>query len=736
MRILTDLYRRLSGSSDPASLLLLTRCRVPAIALLVGLSLCAAGQLLTSPAGAQSQSIDPSNVWFRAYTVMKDGEALEQSGDRLGALSKFNESKLLFDHVYRQHSEFHPEIVRYRRKELAEKINALRQGMRQGSATPVQPQTNGDGSIVLPHQPQTQQPNIGSPEFPAPVQPVPNTGAVSPPIGSVIVPDTTPSAADPNNPFAGLEQKYQQMKSEVDRLNQLNQTIQQQLTTNQKQLANYQNELALARQREAALREEMKNNSGASPETVNELKGQLAEAMQLAKEANNRSDQLIAELETSKKEYAALKTERDRILRERDQYAAIMDKDAGKQQLAKLISENERLRDELDTTRKQAEQLRKESGDKDIELVKLKEQLQRIEQERSQLLEDNALHQRHIVELQGHLKELGKGSLIGPPIDIAAITSNSPDADKANAENNMLRGIVLRQLSLQNQRMQAKRALIEQLEELGVESASLLASIGDIVTGVRLTEDERNKLRKPSMDDSTGPIDATIIVEGGAADGSGGGIITVQGRGEELNQIQKAARLDYVEGKYEAAKIGYREYLRLEPRSVEGTCNLAQVLLQLKDYANAETLLERAVALDHDAGRPYYLLGIVFFQQGKMDEALGQLELGLQRDPENARAHNYVGVICADHKGWRKRAVESFTAAITHDVEFADPHFNLAVLYSGGDEPNAEKVREHYLKARGLGAERDGSIENFLDTASIEPATSTATGLLSAVHGS
>ena len=691
----------------------------------VGLSLCLISSFTAPSATAQSQSIDPSNVWFRAYTVMKEGEALEQSGDRLGALSKYNESKQLFDHVYHQHSEFHPEIVRYRRKELADRISAIRQDLRQGPATPVEPQTNGDGSIVLPSTQPPQPPATSSPEFPAPVQPVAGTGAVSPPVGSVIVPDTMPSGVDPNDPVAGFLQKYQQMKSEVERRDQLNKSLQQQLSASQSQLTAYQNELSQARQRETALREELKKNTGASPETVKELKSQLAEAMQLAKEANARSDKLLAELETSKKEYAALKIERDRLLREKNQFEAIMSEDAGKQQLAKLISDNERLRDELNATRKQAEELRKESGDKDIELVKLKEQLQRIEQERSQLLEDNALHQRHIAELQGHLKELGKGSLIGPPIDLAAITPSSPDADKALAENRMLRDIVLRQLSRQNQRKQAKEAIIEQLEELGVQSSSLLASLDDIVNGTKLTEEERNRLRDPSMGDA--PLESTIIVEGAEADGSGKGIVSVQSVGEELNQIQKAARLDYLDGNFEAAKIGYREYLRLNPRSVEGSCNLAQVLMQLKDFANAEALLEKAVALDKDAGRPYYLLGIVFFQQGKMDEALSQLELGLERDPGNARAHNYVGVICADHKGWRKRAVESFTSAISHDAEFADPHFNLAVLYSGGDEPNVEKAREHYARALDLGADRDGGIEKFLDAASASTGSSIIT---------
>ncbi len=672
---------------------------------------------------ATAQSVDPEDVWLRAYTVMKEGEQFEQTGDRLSALSKFNESKKYFDAVYHEHPEFYPDIVRYRRKELADKISELRDGLKNGQTpplVPVDPQVTPDGLVLPSHnnQPQTG-PVGGSPEFAAPVQPVQDPNVVTPPIGSVTTPSLSPIPMDANNPILSLQQHYQEMKSEIDRLNQVNLSLQQQLQTREQELANYQNELGQARQREEQLRAEMEKNSGASPETVDALKRQLSEAMALAKESNNRSEQLLRELDVSRQEYAALQSERDRILRERDQLAAVVDSDAGKQQLGKLIAENERLRSDLEATREQAEQLRNDSGDKDAELVKLKAQLARIEHERSQLLADNELHQRHIAELQGHLKELGKGSLIGPPVEVASGAPVDPNAAKAVAENRMLRDIVLRQLSRQNQLKQAKDALIQQLEELGVESSSLLASIDDIVAGASLSTEEKDMIRPPSIDDAAGPKDATIIV-----DGSEQGMVTVQSLAEELIQIQKAARLDYTEGRFDAARIGYETYLHLNPRNVDGTCNLAQVHLQLGDFPTAEALLETAIALDKDAGRPYYLLGVVYFRQGKHDEALGQLELGLKLEPENARAHNYVGVICADYKGWRKRAEESFSKAITCDGKFADPHFNLAVLYAGGDDPDAKKAREHYAKALELGADRDPAIERFLDIASATAATS------------
>ena len=76
---------------------------------------------------ARQRASDPSNIWFRAYTLMQEGEALEDQGKLLEALGKYDQSKALFDSVYHDHPEFHPEIVRYRRKELEETINEARQ---------------------------------------------------------------------------------------------------------------------------------------------------------------------------------------------------------------------------------------------------------------------------------------------------------------------------------------------------------------------------------------------------------------------------------------------------------------------------------------------------------------------------------------------------------------------------------------------------------------------------------
>ena len=53
--------------------------------------------------------------------------------------------------------------------------------------------------------------------------------------------------------------------------------------------------------------------------------------------------------------------------------------------------------------------------------------------------------------------------------------------------------------------------------------------------------------------------------------------------------------------------------------------------------------------------------------------------------------------------------------AIAANPDYADAHFNLAVIYATNQPPAKELAKQHYVKATSLGAEPDPSLENCFD---------------------
>ncbi len=699
--------------------------------------------------GAQETGGAAYDVWLRAYMVKEEGMNAEKQGNLLLSLAKYDEAKRLFDAVSRDYPEFYADMVQLRRRELADKITWLRDVSHNSpnqSADPTliarangtegpKPPTTG---VVTPNPATQGQIEMGSREFQQ-AEALPTWGPPNPPsvatnsTGTVIRPPATaPSApttpapppaqaalatGDTSSALSSIQQLLNDKEARINQLQTLNLGLQQRLQEKENEMSSLRNKVTTAQANEARLRAEveaMKQSSGTNEDAKARIAGlekQLKEAMSYLKEATENNKEMLAQLESAKRELDDIKRQKAEIEKERDQFAAMVNTgDAGKQ-LTKLAEENKRLREELDQVRQVAETLKSESGKKDGEILILKEKIARIEDERKGLQAENARHQAHISELEKRLKALSQG-LSGDAAELAKLTPEETQ------ENELLRTIVIRQLRRQAQVKRTKDLVLTELTKLGVQSRTLLGLIDDIAAGSSLSDDEKKLFRNPTTSDlvdstTTEPTRFTIMVEGTSAEGDENSVLEMKNLEEELTQIQKAASLDFKENRFKEAIAGYQKFLTYRPRSVTGLCNLALVHLKTKDYGEAQNLLEKAVAIQKDSGLAHYLLGRVFFSQERSDDALAQFSESLQYDPNNAKAHNCVGVI-SSQKGWANKAEESFTKAVKLDPNFGDAHFNLAVLYATKDEPNATKTQEHYFKAIHLGVPRDASIESFI----------------------
>jgi tetratricopeptide (TPR) repeat protein len=175
---------------------------------------------------------------------------------------------------------------------------------------------------------------------------------------------------------------------------------------------------------------------------------------------------------------------------------------------------------------------------------------------------------------------------------------------------------------------------------------------------------------------------------------------------------QQAADLFKMQ-RYDEAADKYQSIIEKYPDSLYAWSNLGVVRFQQGKLPEALKALQQAVKLSPTDAFSYSNLGIVYYQLGQYENAISALERALALDPSNAMSHNYLGCACSQ-KGWQEVAEKEFTKAIELNDNFADAHFNLALIYATEKPPSLEMARRHYKRALELGIQPNPQLEKLL----------------------
>ena len=154
--------------------------------------------------------------------------------------------------------------------------------------------------------------------------------------------------------------------------------------------------------------------------------------------------------------------------------------------------------------------------------------------------------------------------------------------------------------------------------------------------------------------------------------------------------------------------------MKLGPVSPAGgtAIAIAAILLVAGCYTR---LCAREAGISHalGVGIAWLILGIVYYDQDKLEHALAALAQAVLLEPKDARAHHYLGVTIG-RKGWYSGAEEEMRKAIELQPGYAEAHFNLAVFYLQRSPPAVELARRHYERALELGADPDPDVAKSL----------------------
>lgn len=189
----------------------------------------------------------------------------------------------------------------------------------------------------------------------------------------------------------------------------------------------------------------------------------------------------------------------------------------------------------------------------------------------------------------------------------------------------------------------------------------------------------------------------------------------------------KEAEQFFQNGDLEKAKEIFGNLLIQFPNSLYLLSNLAVIHLTQGNIPQAESFLRKCVLQSPYDSVSYSLLGITIFNAQKDEEALRTLARAFVLDPENPKTLNYLALVTSK-KGWHSVAESLLRKSIEISPDYAEAHYNLAVLYALSAKPTFSLAVQHYRHARELGSQKNIELETILKNAGFDTTTLNPTG--------
>jgi hypothetical protein len=403
-----------------------------------------------------------------------------------------------------------------------------------------------------------------------------------------------------------------------------------------------------------------------------------------------------------------------------------------------------KLQDQLAGLSKSMPEKEKELADAQGEAGKLRSELTDVKLKLSSLQKKNGAGENQLKELKDTLEE--KEAQLAR---YKKRRGKSGGDEKTSEENELLRGIVMRQVKEEARRSQARRLLEDEMKRLNVQSQTLSDQISVLsAPSTELTPQERSLFKAAQLvvaDFGDGKIEASVsapivkdAVQSEATPSPPKKVaeqnVSAQGKGvSESPQPQAKTNADTQEipweGKlkeclakakdefdrqdYLQAENTFQEALKISPDDYFALSNIGVVEFQLGKMTEAEQFLKRAAAKSKESSFALTTLGIVHYRQQRLDDAEKVLRKAVAANSQDFTAHNYLGIVLAA-SGDGKAGESEIMKALEINPQYADAHFNLAVIYATGKPPAKMMAKKHYAKAIELGAPPDPSLERLV----------------------
>lgn len=611
------------------------------------------------------EALKPSDVFLQGFMMLREVRKLEMGERYAEAARKCREASEMYDSIARRWPAWQTEMLESRRKKVRGDYRRLQQlAIEQGSfpdeATGDQ---RGDGL------PQRESSSAG-----ASIQP-----RLTKPGGIARAPRT-----------ATPRQRFEQLQREVDRLRADRARLIRQSQDQVDNAAAANRSLGVEREKVARLREQLSQaetelsrleGTGvvALKNQVDELREQLALATEKLKEQNEQTNQVLESYAKAQETIAELTLIAEDLTQQRDEMAAIIKGLQTEDSSLDLITENARLREQLNAAQARVDELEFSKLESDAEITRLREEVSQLRLELATVKAENEAYKQRMLALQGSLDETGR----------ELSTQYGPIEQQTRLENELLRDIIRRQLKQQAFRQQKRALFIEELEGLQSGSDDLIAKIDTLAQEVSLSEAERalldEKRTEPEMVDTGSVSSGASTLGEGAVD-------------QKVRRFAEAAAYNFGLGRFESALAHYEDILEFAPQDVETLCNLGVTKIRLNQVEAARGLFDRAILSNGQSSRAHFMHGVASFHLDDTEAAVASIRKAIGIEPNDPELSSFLGVVHLVRAEW-KEAVETLTMAVDLQPRHATAHYNLSYALLNGGSADPQRALEHYQKA-------------------------------------
>ena len=552
-------------------------------------------------------------------------------------------------------------------------------------------------------------------------------------------------------------------REELDRLSGVAKELEETLAAAGEEKAQLSARMAESTKQIEELTSQLSAAQGEAEKAKTELagvQGEIDAARTAAEQAKSRAGELETERDTARREaeeargevqtltvrVTELEEERAQLIAARDtaQQEAAEAKTA-LEKSADLIEANKQLEQKLADAASRISGMESDAAEKTALVASLNADLDKVREElagaQAKLQDDRERFDKLQAVNEQLLKEYDQ--VTGELAAVKLGDVGSAEGKLVQQENEVLRGIIMRQIKEQARREQAYRLAQEEMERLEIRSDTLNDKINELAKPtLQLTAAEQEMLKRPPVTlletqeaKVSGRVEMTKPQTEESAPGTGEAAsadasVAASGAEEtpavapappperdgETAAIVAEAREAFVQGDFAKAEELYQKFVDLEPSNVVALANLGVAQFRQGKLTAAQLALERAIKSDPNDAFSLTTLGAVMIEQNRIEDAIGYLERANDARADDAITLNYLGV-ASSQLGQFGKAEQSLRRAITVKPEYAEAHFNLAVIYATAKPPSIALAKRHYEKALELGSSPDQRLASMLQSA-------------------